>query len=62
MNHFTDAELQTLSAEIDQQLSELANDPANDGITKRTGHTPKTIPSKQKQQLEQVIEQDLGTK
>jgi hypothetical protein len=45
MNHFTDAELQTLSAEIDSQLIE--------------GHT---VPAKQKQQLEQVIEKDLGTK
>ncbi|MFI3218571.1 MAG: hypothetical protein QX189_05560 [Methylococcales bacterium] len=62
MNHFTDAELQTLSAEIDSQLIELAKDPANDGITRHTGHTPKTIPSKQKQQLEQVVEQALGTK
>ena len=57
MNHFTDAELQTLSAEIDSQLIELAKDP--DGIGKHIGHT---VPAKQKQQLEQVIEQDLGTK
>jgi hypothetical protein len=70
MNHFTDAELQTLSAEIDQQIDELKTDSANDGgiirnddgIIRHTGHTPKTIPSKQKQQLEQVIEQDLSTK
>jgi hypothetical protein len=57
MNHFTDAELQTLSAEIDSQLIELAKDP--DGIHKHIGHT---VPAKQKQQLEQVIEQDLGIK
>jgi hypothetical protein len=59
MNHFTDAELQTLSAEIDNQLIELAKDPANNGTHKHIGHT---VPAKQKQQLEQVIEQDLGTK
>jgi hypothetical protein len=57
MNHFTDAELQTLSAEIDSQLIELAKD--SDGVHKHIGHT---VPAKQKQQLEQVIEQDLGTK
>jgi hypothetical protein len=59
MNHFTDQELQTLSAEIDSQLIELAKDPASVGIQKHIGHT---VPAKQKQQLEQVIEQDLGTK
>ena len=57
MNHFTDAELQTLSAEIDSQLIALAKDP--DGIRKHIGHT---VPAKQKQQLEHVITQDLGTK
>ncbi len=57
MSHFTDAELQTLSAEIDSQLIELAKD--TDGTHKHIGHT---VPAKQKQQLEQVIEQDLGTK
>jgi hypothetical protein len=59
MNHFTDEELQTLSAEIDSQLMELAKDPASDGFRKHIGHT---VPAKQKQQLEQVIEQDLGIK
>ena len=54
MSHFTDAELQTLSAEIDSQLMELAKEPANDGIIKHIGQSPKTIPSKQKQQLEQA--------
>ncbi len=59
MNHFTDAELQSLSAEIDSQLIELAQAPAAVGIHKHLGHT---VPAKQKQQLEQVIEQDLGAK
>lgn len=59
MNPFTDAELQTLSAEIDSQLIELAKAPAGVGIHKHLGQT---VPSKQKQQLEQVIEQDLGAK
>lgn len=59
MNLFTEQELQTMSAEIDKQLSELAKDSANDGIHKHIGHT---VPAKQKQQLEQVIEQALGTK
>jgi hypothetical protein len=55
MNLFTDAELQTLSAEIDQQLNELKTDSASEeGNTRHTGHTPKTVPSKQKQQLEQA--------
>jgi hypothetical protein len=54
MNHFSDAELQTLSAEIDSQLMALAKESANDAINKRIGHTPKTIPSQQKQQLEQA--------
>ncbi len=56
MNLFTDAELQTLSAEIDQQLSELNNDSASEeGNTKHTGHTPKTVPTKQKRQLEHAL-------
>lgn len=54
MNLFTDLELQTLSAEIDQQLSELANDPASEGITRGRRNAKKTIPSKQKRQLEQT--------
>lgn len=58
MNHFTDAELQTLSAEIDSQLMALAKDPANVSTHKHIGY----VPSQQKQQLEQVIEQDLGIK
>ena len=54
MNQFTDAELQTLSAEIDSQLMELAKDPDNAGDLKKFGATKKAIPRKQKQQLEQV--------
>lgn len=54
MNQFTDAELQTLSAEIDSQLMELAKEPDNAGEIKKFGATKKAIPRKQKQQLEEV--------
>ena len=62
MNLFTDQELQALSAEIDSQLIELANNPASEeGNTRHTGHTPKTIPSKQKQQLELATQEDADS-
>ena len=57
MNHFTDLELNTLSAEIDNQLSELANEPAED-ISKAAKRGKKTLPSKQKRQLEQATKED----
>lgn len=58
---FTEQELQTLSAEIDNQLNELASEPADEGHTKRIGTTKKAIPDKQKQQLEQVTQEDADT-
>ena len=61
MPPFTEQELQSLSAEIDKQLSELANDPANAGITKGAMHAKKAIPSKQKQQLKQATQEDADT-
>jgi len=57
MNHFTGQELKTLSAEIDSQLSELANEPAED-ISKAAKRGKKTIPGKQKRQLEQATQED----
>ena len=54
MNLFTDSEVATLSTEIDNQLRELENDPANEGISRAVRHRKKTVPSKQKQQLEQA--------
>jgi len=57
MNHFTGQELKTLSAEIDSQLSELANEPAED-ISKAAKRGKKAIPDKQKRQLEQATQED----
>jgi hypothetical protein len=55
MNHFTEQELQTLSAEIEQQLNELANNQPDVGVSKAVkGHGKKIVPRKQKQQLEQA--------
>ena len=58
---FTDQEIQNLSAEIDNQLSELANEPTDEGHTRHIGTTKKAIPAKQKQQLEQVTQEDADT-
>jgi hypothetical protein len=58
---FTDQELQNLSAEIDNQLSELANEPSDEGHTKHIGTIIKAIPSKQKQQLEQATGEEAET-
>lgn len=49
---FTDQDLQRLSDEIDQQLSELQQ--PVDSISKNNRTTRKTIPPKQKQSLEQA--------
>lgn len=49
---FNDQDLQSLSNEIDNQLSELQKQPV-DSIYKNDRTTRKTIPSKQKQSLEQ---------
>ncbi len=50
---FSDEELQRLSDEIDQQLSELQKQSV-DSIYKSDRTTRKTIPSKQKEDLEQI--------
>lgn len=52
-NIFSDEELQRLSDEIDQQLSELQKQPV-DSTYKGDRTTRKTIPSKQKEDLEQI--------
>jgi hypothetical protein len=49
---FNDQDLQRLSDDIDNQLSELQKQPV-DSIYKNDRTTRKTIPSKQKQSLEQ---------
>jgi len=54
MNPFTDQELQILSAEIDNQLREVENNPASEGISKATTYGKKIVPSKQKQEIEQA--------
>lgn len=54
MNPFTDQEVQTLSAEIDNQLRELENAPASEGISKAVTYGKKNLPTKQKQELEQA--------
>jgi hypothetical protein len=52
---FTEQELQNLSAEIDNQLSELANESViEESNVRGKKHTKKSIPHKQKQQLEQA--------
>jgi hypothetical protein len=59
---FTDQELQNLSAEIDNQLSELANESTiEEGNTRSSRSVKKSIPSKQKQQLEQATQEDADT-
>lgn len=50
---FNDQDLQRLSDDIDNQLSELQKQPV-DSIYKNDRNTRKTIPSKQKQLLEQA--------
>ena len=67
MSHFSETELQILAAEIDSQLMELAKHPNGSvGIAnlRALQQSPgqASLPDKQKQQLEQAIEQDLGTK
>jgi hypothetical protein len=54
MNPFTHQQLQTLSAEIDNQLRELKNAPASEGISKAVTYGKKNLPTKQKQELEQA--------
>jgi 16S rRNA C1402 N4-methylase RsmH len=62
MSLFTEQELQTLAAEIDQQLSELAHQPSVDGgNVKGIKHSKKAIPSQQKQQLEHAIQEDADS-
>lgn len=58
---FTEQELQALSAEIDNQLSQLAIEPTDEGHTRHIGTTKKAIPAKQKQQLEQATKEDADS-
>lgn len=58
---FTDQEIQNLSAEIDNQLSELASELTDEGHTKHVGTTKKAIPVKQRQQLEQATQEDADS-
>ena len=58
MNLFTDQELIELSAEIDRQLGELSSDSPGVSSTKATRAAKKTIPKKQKQQLERATGED----
>jgi 2-keto-3-deoxy-galactonokinase len=59
---FTDQELQTLSAEIDSQLSELANETTiEEGNVRGVKSAKKSALKKQKQQLEQVTKEDADS-
>ena len=59
---FTEQEIQNLSAEIDLQLSELANETTiEEGNVRGTRSAKKSIPSKQKQQIEQAIGESAET-
>lgn len=61
MSLFTEQELQTLSAEIDNQLNELASQPMDESISKAGKHSKKKIPNKQKQQLEKATGEEADS-
>jgi hypothetical protein len=68
MNLLTEQELKSLSAEIDQHLSELETENANldnlregDAISRAGKNRRKAIPNKQKQQLEKITGEDADS-
>lgn len=59
--HFTEQELQTLSTEIDAQLSELANSEEGADIQKAIRSGKKRLPKKQAAALEQATNEPAET-
>ncbi|MFZ2724744.1 MAG: hypothetical protein WAX77_00660 [Methylococcaceae bacterium] len=59
---FTNSELQILSSEIDQQLSESVQNQVDNYTRKHTiKDTKKIIPAKQKQQLEEIMKEEADS-